>query len=124
MKRSLILFLLAAGLCGCSKNFWPAHIAMFKAEHAVSKAYALKLKKVPHEQRVPYYREACRRFAEARRYNPDIFTLSRIRDATDSCWRAEEKTLEEDFLGFEEDYARRHPVEYEYGDTDAGLGEY
>lgn len=90
----------------------------------MSKAANLKSKKVPYQERIPYYRQACVYYLEAYHHDPGVFTLSRIRDATDACWRSENQSAQEEFVKFEEAYAKRHPKEYEYGDTEANLGEF
>lgn len=119
----LLILFLSSGCTPSVKDFVMARIWMFKAENTYAKAYSLKFKKVPYEKRLPYYREACGYFYRAYELDSGAFTLNRIHEGTDSCWRVEDKEKEEIFTLFEESYAQAHPKEYEYGDTDATIPE-
>ena len=122
-KIFIALAALAMAAAGCSKPFWTARFYMLKAEDRMSKAAMLKSQKIPYEGRIPYYREACLYFLRAYRSDPGIFTLGRIREAGDSCWRSGNGEGQAEFTRFEEKYAKQHPKEYEYGDTDATIPE-
>lgn len=102
---------------GCSRDYLLANIYMFKAEGFYQQAYQLKIKKVPYEDRLSRYREACSYFLKAYELAPRIFTLNRIQTAADSCWRVEDQEAREKFLAFEEQYVKKHPQEYEYGEA-------
>ena len=123
MKKFFILILIALAGAGCSKGFWQARFYMLKAEDRLARAAKLKSQKVSYEERVPYYREACGYYLKAYQNGPGIFTLSRIRDASDSCWRAKDDQGQQVFVQFEEAYAKKHPKEFEYGETDGALPE-
>lgn len=116
-----IIFILTG--CGQANNFIAARVQMFKAENAYAKAFSLKSKRVPYEQRIPYYRVACDLFYKAYQMDSGTFTLSRIHDATDSCWRVDDQEKEDIFAFFGDAYAKEHPKEFEYGDTDAPIPE-
>ncbi len=90
---------------------------MFQAESAFDKAHNLRVKKIPYEVRLRYYRRACDGFWEAYRRDPKIFTLYRIELAVEACLRVENKEVEKAFKAFEEKYAAEHPVEAEFGDA-------
>ena len=92
-------------------------IEMLKAENAYTKATNLKSKKVAYEIRLEHYRRACRFFDKAYEMNPGIFTLTRIEEALDSCWRAGDTGTQDKFRSFSEKYSKEHPVENEYGDS-------
>ncbi len=111
------LLLILLFLSGCSKEYWSANFFIMKAESAVMKAYELKNQKAPYEKRLPHYREACSYYLKAFAVDKKIFTLNRIREAADSCWRVEDTEAREKFLQFEEEYIKAHPVEYEYGEA-------
>ena len=119
----LCLFATMMLAAGCSKPFWTAKFYMLKAENLMSKAALLKSKKFSYAERIPYYREACSYFLAAYREDSSIFTLGRIREAGDSCWRSGDVAGQGEFAHFEGQYAKRHPKEYEYGETDAPLPE-
>ena len=107
--------LLAAS--GCGKNFWKAKVHLLKAEDDYSKAYQLKYKKVPYEMRLKYYGSACRHYKKVYHSNSSLFTLNRIWEAADACFRIEDLEGREEFLEFEEKYVKEHPTEAEYGDA-------
>ena len=112
-----VLFLSLAG-AGCSGKGWLARIFMVKAEQAFTKAYAMRIKReISYEERLKHYRTACDYFYKAFRYEPQIFTLSRIGSAAESCLRIEDFEREKEFREFEEEYARAHPDEVTYGDA-------
>ncbi len=117
----IALFFLSG--CGQAESVLMARVWMFKAENAYAKGYSLKSKRVPYEERIPFYKLACDCFYKAYQLDPGAFTLSRINDSADSCWRAEDQEKEETFAAFGEAYAKAHPKEYEYGDTDATIPE-
>jgi hypothetical protein len=118
MKSKYFLYLLLMGLLlsGCSKEHWLAKMHMLKGENTFTKAYQLKTKKVPYEARVEYYKLACENFHTAYTYDPEIFTLTRIEEAMDACWKSNERDKEEIFKQFEVRYSKSHPKEYEYRD--------
>lgn len=94
---------------------------MVKAERALDEAASLRSKKVPFEKRTFLYAEACKNFSKAFEFNPDVFTLTRIEAAADSCWKAQREDAEAMFKQFEETYVKKHPQEYEYGDSGVGM---
>ena len=100
---------------GCSAEDWTAKLHIVKAEDYVTKAYQLKSKKMPYEQRIDLYRRACDEYSRAYEINPDVFTFMRIEEAADTCWKAENKLEEAKFLAFKETYIKAHPTEAEYG---------
>ena len=124
-KFALVCFF--AGLCfmvsGCSKQDILAKFQVFRAEEELSKAVLLKEKKVPHDQRVPLYAKACNFFKDAFDTDPGVFTVNRIEEAMDACWRAGNKENEELFRIFEAQYAQAHPQEYEHGDSGIAMME-
>lgn len=115
----MLATLLLAGvfLSGCSSDAWLAQYHMVRAENAHSKAYELRLRKVPYEERLKLYGKACREFARAYRYQPAAFTLLRIEIAIESCVRVEDRENQERFEAFAERYVQEHPTETEYGDA-------
>lgn len=117
MKKILMLGLAVFSALGCSKTDWLAKFYVVKAENAYSKGYVIRLKKVPYEERLKYYRAACSYFLKAYHLNPDVFTLERIGAARESCMRVKDAPSEEEFIRFEEKYAKGHPTEAEYGDS-------
>lgn len=121
LPRVLSAFLIAAlGVAGpgCSKSSWQARYDLVKAENAVMKAYALRIKgEAASEERLRYYREACTHFMKAYRAHSEEFTLSRIESAAESCLRVNDEEAKETFQAFEERYIREHPTEAEYGDA-------
>ena len=112
----LFVSLIALIGTGCSKPYWAAQYYMLRAEEAMGKAYKLKEQKVSYEKRLQDYRTACRFFYKAYQQDREIFTLNRIRDAVDSCWRVGDSATESIFLEFERTYSKGHPTENEYGD--------
>lgn len=108
-------------ISGCSKQDIIAKFHVFKAEEQLSKAAAMKEKKATHEQRVPLYSKACDFFKDAFDTDPAVFTLNRIEEAMDSCWRSGNKENEELFRTFEAQYAMAHPQEYEHGDSGVAM---
>ena len=117
LPKNLLLAVFFLALAGCSKQDWLAKIYMIKGENSVAKAQTLKTHKAPYQIRIPYYQKACVQFGKAYEYNPNVFTLTRIEEAIDSCWRVGDKDHEEKFREFEDIYAKKHPKEYEYGDA-------
>ncbi len=121
MRRSLrtifpfLLLLILFG--GCSKARWFAKIYLVKAENAYAKAYGLRVKKVPYQERLRAYQKACDFFTKAYREDSGIFTLNRIDSAIEACTRVKNQSAEEEFRKFAEDYIRKHPAEAEYGDA-------
>lgn len=89
---------------------------MLQAESAIDKAGTLKDKKFDFKTRVPYYQKACGHFYKAYQLKPALFTLNRIESAVDACWKSGEKTEEEALMAFQEEYAKAHPHEQDYGD--------
>jgi len=117
MKRFVLLLTLTMLWGGCSGDYWKAQFHMMKAENAFMKAYQLKTKKVAYEERLQYYQKACQHFLKAYQYDRSLFTLTRIQEAADSCWRINDLENRDQFRQFEEEYAQGHPLEYEYGDA-------
>lgn len=120
--RPLVLFLfLTAVLTGCSSTNWLAHFYIYRAERASSKAYALRVKRkqVPYTERLRLYQTACDDFWKAYGLNKNVFTLSRIEAASESCLRVENFEREKTFEQFQAEYMARHPDEAEYGDAGA-----
>ena len=122
MKNLFLLFFLLLA-AGCSKKDWMAKLYAMKADSAISEASMLKEKKVPYEGRVKFYASACDYFLKAYESDSRVFTLSRIEEAADVCWRAGNKETEEVFKVFEESYIKEHPKEYEYGDSGVAMME-
>lgn len=81
----------------------------------------MKERKVPFEERMPQYKEACGHYINAYEMDPAIFTLIRIEEAADACWKAGDRNEEQIFRMFEEEYAKAHPQETEYGDAGVGM---
>ncbi len=106
---------------GCSKQSLWAKYNMFKAEDELTKAAGLKDKKVPYDMRVPNYSRACFFFKKAFDADPSAFTLNRIEEAIDTCWRSSNAEYEELFKSFEEQYVKAHPQEYEHGDSGVAM---
>jgi hypothetical protein len=102
---------------GCSKEYWPARLYMIKAENAYMQGYKLKLQNSSYEDRLPHYRDACRYFLKAFELDREIFTLNRIREAADACWRVDDIENRDRFRDYEEEYVKNHPLENEYGDA-------
>lgn len=128
MKRDQIILIslfsvLLLAVSGCSKQDIMAKFQVFRAEEELSKAVMLKEKKVAYEQRVPLYNKACTFFKDAFETDPAVFTLNRIEEAMDACWRAGNKENEELFRTFEAQYAMAHPQEYEHGDSGVAMME-
>jgi len=98
-----------------------AKIYVVRAEGFITKADELKAKKISFSDRGKFYAEACIYFEKAYDSNPDVFTLARIDAAIDTCWKAEKPEQEDKFKQFEDEYVKRHPQEYEYGDSGAGM---
>lgn len=94
---------------------------MFRAEDELAKAAGLKDKKVSYDSRLPLYVKACVLFKSSFDADSNIFTLNRIEQASDACWRAGNKENEEVFKNFEEQYAKAHPQEYEHGDSGVAM---
>lgn len=122
-RREVFLFLALAVFSGCSKTDWMSKIYMLKAENALSEAVMKKEKKVSYEQRVPYYARACENFRKAYDLNPEVFTLNRIEEAADACWRADDRETEDLFKEFEAEYSEKHPQEVEHGDSGVAMME-
>ena len=124
MRKLIVAGFLAVLLfaaAGCSKQDLWAKFQVFRAEEELAKAAGLKDKKVAYETRVPFYSKACIFFKEAFDTDPNVFTLNRIEEAMDSCWRSGNKENEEVFKSFEEEYAKAHPQEYEHGDSGVAM---
>lgn len=115
----MVILMLASA--GCSSRDWLSKIYMMKAENALSEAAVLKEKKVDYSKRVSIYVQACKYFRESYETDPRVFTLNRIEEAADACWRAGDKENEDVFKSFEEEYAKKHPQEFEHGDSGVGM---
>ena len=118
-----VFFLGLFFLLGCSGQDWLANIYMFRAESAVDKATNLKSKKISFADRKIYYVKACGFFAKSHEKNASVFTLARIEQAADTCWKADNSVQEEVFREYESEYIKKHPQEYEYGDSGVGMME-
>ena len=118
MKKTLLLFL-ALAVLGCSAKDWMAKFYAVQAENALTQA--ANMKKNPFEKRLHFYAEACRDFGKAYRIDREVFTLTRIEAAQDTCWKAGDREAEEKFRQFEEEYSQAHPQEARYGDAGVGL---
>ncbi len=94
---------------------------MLKAENALSEAAIMKEKRAEYANRVPLYAKACSFFRQSYDTDNRVFTLNRIEEASDACWRAGDKENEELFKNFEEDYAKKHPQEFEHGDSGVAM---
>ena len=121
MRKVFIVSLLFL-LLGCSRLSWLAEIYMVKAEKEFEKAHSLRIKKIPYEERLRYYRDACHFFLKAYDYDSRIFTLNRIYLASESCLRIEDRESEKKFRQFEEEYVKQHPKEAEYGEAGFLIG--
>ncbi len=119
--NKLLLIILLFTVSGCSKENFMAKIHVLNAENALTKAASLKEKKTAYDDRVPFYRTACLAFKSAFEADPSVFTINRIEEAMDSCWRSGDKENEELFRVFEEQYAKAHPQEYEHGDSGVAM---
>jgi hypothetical protein len=122
-SKIYVITVLCFILAGCSPDDWLAKFHMVKAEDYVTQAYQLKSKKVPYEKRLEIYKRACSEFSKAYSMDANAFTLMRIEEAVDACWKAENKLEEEKFKSFQETYIKAHPKEYEYGDSGASMME-
>lgn len=100
-----------------------AAIYAFRAESAIDKATALKSRKIPFEDRKIYYIKACDFFVKAYENDASVFTLTRIEQAADTCWKADNREGEAIFRDYEQEYIKNHPQEYEYGDSGVGMME-
>jgi len=122
MTRKFTFLLLLFFLPACSKLSWMAEYYMVKAENAFEEAHALRIKKGAENERMKQYRIACKSFAKAHEYHPELFTLNRIYSAMDACMRTGDSENETKFREFEEAYARQHPKEVEYGEAGFMIG--
>lgn len=121
--KKLLLSVLLMIVSGCSKENFMAKIHVFKAENALTKAASLKEKRAAYGDRVPLYKMACLEFKSAFDSDPSVFTINRIEEAMDACWRSGDKDNEDVFRVFEGQYAQAHPQEYEHGDAGVGMME-
>lgn len=121
LKKMAFLAACLTLLSGCTPNNWIAKFYIFQAESRVDEAGNLKSHKIPFEKRISFYAQACDYFAKAYERNPEVFTLSRIETAADSCWKANQPNQEDLFRQFEEVYIKNHPQEFEYGDSGVGM---
>lgn len=95
-----------------------AQFYMWKAEEHYTKAYTLRVKRdVPQRVRLNHYRKACQSFMKAFEHDKKVFTLNRIYLASQACLAVEDFAAGRKFQAFEEEYAKTHPVETEYGDV-------
>lgn len=122
-KKVFVMITLALILTGCSAEYWTAKFYMFEAENAYEKAYELRKKKVPYENRLKEYGRACGNFLKAYDLHPRAFTLLRIESALESCIRVKNETGREAFESFRGQYVKAHPTEAEYGDFMPNLDE-
>lgn len=114
---------IAVFMSGCSTQDWMAAIYVFRAESAVDKATHLKSQKVSFEDRKTYYIKGCELFIKAYEKDVSVFTLTRIEQAADTCWKADDREGEAIFRDYEQEYIKYHPQEYEYGDSGVGMME-
>ena len=117
MTKKILAVLFIFFAAGCSGRDWVARIYMVQAEETVNKALELKSKKTPYEARRKYYATACSYFKKAFHYNTNVFTLARLEEAIDACWKANDVPGQEKFKQFQEQYSKSHPKELEYGDS-------
>jgi hypothetical protein len=118
---SLFLLLLALAGSGCSPRGWTARWFIVQAENALGKAHQLKDKKTGFDERLPFYAKACGYYVKAYKVDPSVFTLIRIEEAADCCWKASLPEEEALFRAFEAMYSAAHPQESEYGDSGVGM---
>ncbi len=121
MRLGVLLFFILMASAGCSKRSWIARFYAVKAEGLYGRAAGMKARKVAYEKRLQLYREACTQYGKAFETDKKVFTLARISEALDACWRAENDLWRERFGLFEAEYAKEHPDEYEYGDAGVGM---
>jgi hypothetical protein len=122
-RLPFFFLLLIVTLAGCTPHGWAARWYIVQAETALGKAHHLKDQKIPFERRLPHYAKACNAYVKAYEIDPAVFTLIRIEEAADCCWKAEMKDGEALFRQFEEEYSKAHPQEVEYGDAGVGMVE-
>lgn len=122
LRKFSLLLLIPFLAGGCSLISWSARFFMFQAEEAYNKAYELRHTRVAYEERIKYYRIACRAFSRAYDIDEHLFTLNRINFAIESCMRVGDTESEKKLQDFEERYAREHPKEVEYGEAGFMIG--
>ena len=119
--KACFCVMILPSLAGCSSKDWLSKYYMLKAENSLSEAAVMKEKKIDYSKRVPVYAKACKFFRQSFDIDSRVFTLNRIEEASDSCWRAEDKENEDVFKAFEEEYAKKHPQEFEHGDSGVAM---
>ena len=92
-----------------------------QAENDLTEAGHMKSRKILFEKRLPYYAKACRHYLKAYEIDASVFTLMRIEEAMDCCWKANMYDEEEQFKAFEVIYSQEHPQETEHGDSGVAL---
>lgn len=121
MRLAMAVCFILLLMTGCSKRGWLARFYSVKAEGFYARATAMKAHKVTYEKRLEFYRKACVEYGKAFQTDTSVFTLARISEALDACWRAGDDLWRERFAFFEAEYAKAHPDEYEYGDAGVGM---
>ncbi len=117
MKKIFSAILLIFLCCGCSRESWLAKFHIVRAEEKFTKASEMRSRKDQQERRLKIYRESCDHFLKAYRIDPAVFTLYRIEIAYQACRWVDDSESSETFRAFEEEYAKQHPTETEFGDA-------
>ena len=125
MTKKIVVFLagcllLISGMA-CSPRGWTARWYIVQAENAHGRAGQMKDHKAAFEERFPWYAKACHYYIRAYETDPEVFTLIRIEEAADCCWKANLRNEEARFREFEEAYSTAHPQEVEHGDAGVGM---
>jgi hypothetical protein len=122
-KNFFLLLTFAILLSGtaCSPQGWTARWHIVQAENARGKANKMKEHKAGFDQRLPWYAKACHSYLKAYETDSAVFTLTRIEEAADCCWKANLREEEAVFHAFETEYNAAHPQEVEYGDAGVGM---
>ena len=119
MKKVTGLFPLILLLSACSSQHLLAKYYLFRADEIFYKAnYTLReAHKVSFKSREKYFGEACGYFKKAYQQDPAVFTLSRIESADQACLVIKDYEWVEKFRTFQDEYIKKHPMEYEYGEA-------
>lgn len=116
------IFLISAFLgvilsTGCSRDYLPARIHLYRAEQTFWKAhYILKNKKAPFEERKKHYFEACQLYIKAYQWNRGIFTAAKIEEASQSCFYGDYTEGRDAFDYALSLYCKDHSLECQHGD--------
>ena len=116
-RKTAFLFLLAVLLfSGCGKEKFQARYHLYKAEQIFWEAnYHLRSKKVPFEQRKPFFVKACREYLRAFELDNTVFSADKIEEASQSCASADNREAASNLDEFYQLYCQDHPKECEYG---------